>query len=95
MIRVVAHVTALPGHAAPLRAVLLALLAPTRAEPGCLFYDLHAGDTPDVFTFIEAWATEADLDRHLQSAHIQQALVDIAPHVANAPDIRRYRVISD
>jgi len=93
MIRVVAHVAALPGHAAPLRAVLLALLAPTRAEPGCLFYDLHSSDSPHVFTFIEAWATEADLDRHLQSAHIQQVLLDMHPHVASAPDIRRYRVI--
>ena len=93
MVRVVARVPARTGHAEVLRHILVGLLAPTRAERGCLFYDVHLSDDPEVFTFIEAWASEADLEVHLASAHIQQALLDIAPHVAAPPEIRRYRPI--
>ena len=90
MIKVVAHVTALQGHQEHVKGVLLGLLGPTRAEPGCRFYDLHVGADPQVFTFIEAWDSDDDLDLHLASDHIQEALVALRPHLAGSPDIRRY-----
>ena len=43
---------AVPGKAHELRAELLGLVGPTRAEDGCLRYDLHVSrEEPDVFAF--------------------------------------------
>jgi quinol monooxygenase YgiN len=70
-IDVVAHLHALPGREAELRAVLEGFVAPTRQEQGCLRYDLFVDlDHPTKFTFIEEWASREDLVRHSQSAHI-------------------------
>jgi quinol monooxygenase YgiN len=90
MVRVVAHVTARPGHEDALRSILEGLLAPTRAEPGCHFYDLHQGADPQVFTFIESWEDAESLEAHLDSPHIEAALRAIVPHVLGAPDIQRF-----
>ena len=64
-----------PGKEAELRAVLTGLLAPTRAEAGCLNYDLHGapGDS-GLFLFHENWTNQAALDAHLQSPHINALL---------------------
>jgi quinol monooxygenase YgiN len=68
---VVAHFRALPGKEAELRALLESFVAPTRQEEGCLRYDLFIDlKDPLQFTFIEEWTTEAALDKHGQSAHI-------------------------
>jgi quinol monooxygenase YgiN len=71
IVHVVAHIEALPGHEAEVSAVLHGYLMPTRAEKGCLRYDLFE-DTSDSkkFTFIEEWETLEDLQAHSQSAHI-------------------------
>jgi len=90
MVKVVAHVTARSGHEQQLERILRGLLRPTRAEHGCIFYDLHVGADPQIYTFIEAWETDDDLDMHLASDHILEALEAIKPHVVGAPDIRRY-----
>ena len=90
MVKVVAHVTARAGHEKQLERILKGLLGPTRMEPGCRFYDLHVGADPQIYTFIEAWETDDDLDLHLSSPHIEQAMIDIKDHVVGAPDIRRY-----
>jgi quinol monooxygenase YgiN len=51
---IVAHITAVAGKADFLRSQLEALIAPTRAEAGCLQYDLHVDTTdPHVFLFFE------------------------------------------
>lgn len=69
---VVAHIHAQPGKEAELRSVLESFVAPTRAEDGCLRYDLFVDlDHPTKFTFIEEWASREALVKHGQSAHIQ------------------------
>ncbi len=71
IVHVVAHIEALPGHEAEVREVLEGYLAPTRAEKGCLRYDLFQDDADaKKFTFIEEWESKEDLDAHSQSAHI-------------------------
>jgi quinol monooxygenase YgiN len=70
-IDVIAHIHAAPGHEALFREVLEGYVKPTRAEPGCLRYDLFVDvSDPAQFTFIEEWASRKDLDRHSQSAHL-------------------------
>lgn len=52
---------------------LLAMLAPTRQEEGCIEYRLHQDTTdPALFIFYENWATMACLELHLNSAHFQR-----------------------
>jgi quinol monooxygenase YgiN len=61
-----------PGKEAELRKALTDLLAPTRQEDGCLFYDLHvAADNPSRFLFHESWASDAHHDAHDRTPHIQ------------------------
>ena len=43
------------------------MVAPSRAEPGCLCYLLHESkDAPGVFVFYEQWASQAAFDEHLK-----------------------------
>jgi quinol monooxygenase YgiN len=90
-LRVVARVVALPEKVEQLKTILYSLVEPTRAETGCLKYELlqNQADTTD-FTFVEEWSTSADLEAHLQSKHIQMAISQLDGLVAVAPDIRRY-----
>jgi quinol monooxygenase YgiN len=54
-----------PGKEAELLGVLTGLLAPTRAEAGCINYDLHiAPDDPSKFLFYENWASKAHHEAH-------------------------------
>ncbi|MBD2480652.1 putative quinol monooxygenase [Planktothrix sp. FACHB-1365] len=90
-LQVIAHVVALPDKIEALKAVLLALVEPTRQESGCLQYDLlqNQQDLTD-FTFVEQWETLEHLQNHLASVHLQKALTQIEGLVASPPDIRRY-----
>lgn len=57
--------TARPDTIDDLRARLLGLVGPTRAESGCLRYDLHSHpDDPLRLTFVEEWASPAALAEH-------------------------------
>lgn len=48
----------------------LALVAPSRAEEGCINYDLHqSAEDPAVFVFYENWVSREALDRHLEMPH--------------------------
>lgn len=68
---VIATIRAKAGAQDQVRDALQGLLAPTRAEAGCLVYDLHQDtEDPTVFVFHEAWESAAHLDAHLASAHI-------------------------
>jgi len=67
---VVATISAKSGFRAEVRQALDKLIAPSRAEAGCLQYDLHiVRDNPDSFEMIERWQDDATLDRHMATAH--------------------------
>ncbi len=69
---IVAHITAIQGKADHVRAALEALVTPTRAEAGCLQYDLHQdNDDPNLFLFFENWETRDLWQDHMQADHIK------------------------
>jgi quinol monooxygenase YgiN len=69
---VVARIKAKPGMEERARQELMKLLAPTRAEPGCINYDMHQSiNDESLFLFHENWTSEEDLKRHLQTPHLQ------------------------
>ena len=62
-----------PGGKREARELLLGLVAPTRAEDGCIDYDLHQStDNPALFVFYEKWTSAAALKVHSRSAHITE-----------------------
>ena len=70
---VIAHLHAKAGKESELRKVPESFVAPTRLEEGCIRYDLFVDlDHPNKFTFIEEWASREALNKHGQSAHIQE-----------------------
>ena len=87
-ITVVATSQAKPGKEAELRAVLIGLIAPTRKETGCLNYDLHvAKDDPSKFLFHENWTSQAHLEAHLKTQHIQVLLSRLDELCVGMPEI--------
>lgn len=68
---VVAKLIAKPGKEEELLPMLKALLAPTRAEQGCINYDLHRShEAPGTFIFTESWASKELWEAHMQSPHL-------------------------
>ena len=88
---VVAHLAAKPGCEEALREVLTALVGPTRAEEGCVQYDLHvATDAPGEFVFYERWSSQAALEKHLGSEHLRATGAKAQDLAAGSPSIRTY-----
>ena len=68
---VIAKLKAKAGSEEDLAALCRSLVAPTRAEPGCLAYDLHRShDDPGLFMFTEAWESRPLWEEHMKSPHL-------------------------
>ena len=71
----VANTRAHSGKSAALKAALEALLVPTRAEVGCLQYDLHQNNkTPGAFVYFERWTDYDAWQDHMKTDHIKTFL---------------------
>jgi quinol monooxygenase YgiN len=90
-ITVIARIKARPGMEERVRQELLKLLGPTRAEKGCINYDMHeAVDDPSSFLFHENWASEDDLQRHLQTPHLRHWFAQSTTLLAGPVEISRW-----
>jgi quinol monooxygenase YgiN len=93
--KVILRLAAKPDKVEELKAILTSLVAPTRKEAGCLSYEIFQNRAdPCDFTFVEEWASDAALDAHWATPHVQDALVRGVPLLAAEPDDRRYRKIA-
>ncbi len=82
MLTVVAEIIARPGCEERLREELLRCVEPTRAEEGCIQYDLHVStERPGHFLFFENWVSREALDRHLATPHLRR-LSELLPELA-------------
>jgi quinol monooxygenase YgiN len=60
--------TIMKGEADAVRRAHLGMVEPTRAEPGCLDYDLYQStDDPSVMFFYENWTDAEVLSRHMNT----------------------------
>jgi quinol monooxygenase YgiN len=92
---VVARIKAKAGMEERVREELMALVAPTHAEPGCVNYDLHQSiDKPAEFLFHENWVSKQDLDDHLKTPHLQSFLGKAEEILAEPVDITLWNMIS-
>jgi len=85
---VLARIRAKSGKEAEVLAEINLLIAPTRAEAGCINYDLHCSkDDPALFLLYETWASRSDLDAHLAMPYLQVFLGKAPNLLAEEVDI--------
>ena len=69
---VIATLKAKKGSEEALHRALQDLVAPTRAEKGCVTYDLHRShDDPALFIFYETWESRPLWDDHMKTPHLK------------------------
>jgi quinol monooxygenase YgiN len=93
-LRLVAHITSKPDTVEETKNVLRGLIEPTRAEEGCITYELlQSTEDPTRFTFVEEWTGDEALDAHFSTPHIQHVL-SRADEIFAAPlELRKYRLL--
>ena len=69
---IVAHIKAKPDQIDPVKTELEKLIGVTRAEEGCLQYDLHQdNEDPALFMFYENWESRELWQVHIGNQHLQ------------------------
>ena len=88
-----ATVEARPDATDEVEAALRRMIAPTRAEAGCIRYELfRAEDKPCTFHLLETYADDEALARHHQSAHFVELVASLADRLAQ--EIRIDRLVA-
>ena len=68
---ILAQITAAPGKEDLVRTELEKLVPITRAEAGCIQYDLHVdNENPGVFVFYETWESRELWQDHMKAPHL-------------------------
>jgi len=95
-VTVLAKCKAKPGMEEELRKELMALVAPTRSESGCINYDLHqSADDKALFILYENWVSRKDLDEHLAMPYLKAFLGKADEILAQPVDIALLEMISE
>ena len=72
---IVAHITAKADKIELVKTELEKLIETTRAEKGCLQYDLHQdNDNPAHFLFFENWESRDLWQDHMNNQHLKEFL---------------------
>jgi quinol monooxygenase YgiN len=89
---VVSHVDIGGGGQVDVPAMLKKLADASRAEPGCLRFDVTQHTMrANHFTVVEVWEDQQALDRHAMTAHAKQYRDDVQPVAGSPLDERAYR----
>jgi quinol monooxygenase YgiN len=89
---VVSHVDIGGGGQVDVPAMLRKLADVSRAEPGCLRFDVMQHTMrANHFTVVEVWQDQEALDRHAAAAHTKQYRDDVQPVSGSPLDERAYR----
>lgn len=94
-LRVVARVSVRPDKLDETLDAFNALVAATRAEAGCIRYELlqNIADPHDL-TFVEEWADAESLEAHFATEHFNAVAARAQELLTVPPDIRRYTVLA-
>jgi len=95
-VSVLAKCKAKSGMEEELKKELMALVVLTRAESGCINYDLHQSvEDKALFILYENWVSKKDLDEHLAMPYLK-AFLDKADEILAEPaDITVLEMISE
>lgn len=95
MITVVAHIKAKGGLEEEIKRELMGLVGPTRAEKGCITYELHQSvENKSLFMFYEKWASREDLDGHMHMPHMKAHMQRARELFAEPPKITLWQAIN-
>ncbi|MGH9253395.1 MAG: putative quinol monooxygenase [Vicinamibacterales bacterium] len=93
-VHVIARWLAKPGKEEALKAVLTALIPPSRREIGCYQYDLLRNPAdPRDFCFVERWDHDKALEQHSATPHVATAMSQAQDLAEAPPDVRRYHIL--
>lgn len=88
-VTVTARIKVKPGMEEQFKQEYLPVLALTRAEEGCINYDLHqSADEPSLFMLHENWLSKEILDRHLAMPYIKALGEKAGEFLAEPPEVR-------
>ncbi len=94
LVTFVARIKAKRGREAEVKQELLKLIAPTRAEAGCVSYDMHVSlENPAQFLFYETWKSQKDIDAHFETPHLKSVLAKVSDSLAEPPELTRWQKI--
>ena len=93
-LRVIARFQAKASKVEELKQLLSTLPEPTRAEQGCILYELLQNtDDPTDFTFVEEWTGAEALEAHLKTDHIANVLSKVGEFTVGDAEIRTYHLV--
>lgn len=95
-VHVIATFFAEIGKEDDMERTLLEMIEPTRAEAGCIRYDLLRslkGASYTEFVFVEEWESEAALDAHGQTPHLLGLRGHLKNLMGSLPRVIRYRQV--
>ena len=73
---IVANIDAKPEKMELVKMELLKLISITRAEKGCINYDLHQdNENPNHFTFYENWESRELWQIHMNNQHLKNYMI--------------------
>ncbi|MDO0926610.1 putative quinol monooxygenase [Streptomyces sp. TG1A-8] len=82
-VMIIAESNAAEGKADQVRSLIQSVVERTRAEDGCLRYDLLRDlDDDSHMILIEEWRDQAALDAHLASEHLTSLFQEMMPLLA-------------
>ncbi|PHP52767.1 putative quinol monooxygenase [Actinomyces ruminis] len=91
MIRIIATFTVRPDAVEEFTAKAIQLVAGSRAEPGNISYELlRARGDATTLTFLEAWADDAAIEAHNNSAHFTTLIPQLIALSDGDPAIVQY-----
>ena len=67
------------GKGKEVRELLRASRKPSRADKGCIYYDLHCPLEGEEFMFHEAWESDKLLKAHVESDHVKKLVEKMDP----------------
>lgn len=93
-VTVVASFVAKEGQIENLKNALMALVAPTREEVGCLRYDLQQAMTnPARLTMLEEYQDQSALDHHNRQPYLAN-LIQQLDSLAEVVDVEKYLTVA-
>ncbi|MGD8335618.1 MAG: putative quinol monooxygenase [Desulfobacterales bacterium] len=95
-VTVIARIKAKPGLEEMVKREVMNLVSPTRAEAGCINYDLHlSSEDPALLMLYENWVSKKALDEHLAMPYLEAFKTKAGEILAEPLDITLWEMISE
>lgn len=85
-----------PGQVEVVRQALQQLVAHSRTEPGCLYYQPHASTSqPDIIYLYEAYASQAAATAHRETDYFRQLVLETIVPLLHSREVVDVTPITD